>query len=621
MKIIQISTNISKMPDEQIHTELLSFPPTSDAISLINESIKRRDIKSFLIISTNPKYVNHIEIAKNILNTIEKNPNHSDIIQILINFMYYADTSIISDNHKKLLSMAVSFPHLMPIIFLSNQSTQSLIHGIINTLQLNIVRKTILDNNDYLQSIIKELEQGTIWENTYSGIIMISRLSQNPRDKFITEISKYDLHPLIASTLYNAAKTLKNEELETNLKNNQHPGTKLSGLYLLPKDHPLHSIVPALIEIITSTQNTQYMHLIWEYIKNRTLENKEWQKQIFTLYYVGKNVILSILDEYPDYFCQVIDLLKQIPDISEIRTTPAYAEIIKRGLDNPSYKEKILDLPPHYFTSVDLSKEHYEILYKYFHPEVEEYKSLEEILGNQNDFLIQYSDAKELLKEAGWKENLMTSLIAAILSVFGGSTIYNAAQKYNIKEETLKDAMHNQELLIKARELQILKEMRRQQEQQIQKQPKQQTKPTQQAPKILPKTPKLNISKTNIDDIVGIIMEHENLLPKQTPFRITHPSMKKWNNIHGFEVDKSYPRPKGREKFIFLKNPDDVPKAIKKQFIEYQKNPSNYGLPHQPSLRDALRVFDQTGVRGKINYILDRIPKININQPLAYFFS
>ena len=116
--------------------------------------------------------------------------------------------------------------------------------------------------------------------------------------------------------------------------------------------------------------------------------------------------------------------------------------------------------------------------------------------------------------------------------------------------------------------------------------------------------------------IVNHIIHHEGLIKGQTPFRYTNPTMRKWNTIHGFEIDKISPRPPDRINFIFLKNPSDVPKAVKKQFDNYANAPERYGLPANPTLKDALMVFDQTGVKGKIDYLKQQMPSLNIDTPL-----
>ena len=118
------------------------------------------------------------------------------------------------------------------------------------------------------------------------------------------------------------------------------------------------------------------------------------------------------------------------------------------------------------------------------------------------------------------------------------------------------------------------------------------------------------------DNIVDEIINHEGLIDKQTPFRITNPEMKKWTKIHGYEIDNTAKKPANRENFIFLKNSEDVPKAVKQQFIKYATTPNKYGLRNDVTLKDALNKFDQSGAKGKIEFLMKKFPNLDLNQPL-----
>lgn len=125
----------------------------------------------------------------------------------------------------------------------------------------------------------------------------------------------------------------------------------------------------------------------------------------------------------------------------------------------------------------------------------------------------------------------------------------------------------------------------------------------------------VNDSNFEIDDIVDAIIKHEGLIEGQTPFRITNPIMRKWNTIHGFEINKNANIPENRRNFIFLKNPNDVKKAVKQQILNYIKMPERYGLPNNPSLVQIIKVFDQSGSEGKIKYLQNKFPSLDLNIP------
>jgi len=127
-------------------------------------------------------------------------------------------------------------------------------------------------------------------------------------------------------------------------------------------------------------------------------------------------------------------------------------------------------------------------------------------------------------------------------------------------------------------------------------------------------------AKIPIDEFIQLIINHEGVTGNQTPFRITNPDMKRWHTILGFPIYKG-PVPFFRKNFIHLKNPSDVKKAVKQQFIEYHENPSAYNLPPNPTLKDAIKKFDQSGTANdKIAYIKKHLPAFNENSSLSSIF-
>jgi hypothetical protein len=119
-------------------------------------------------------------------------------------------------------------------------------------------------------------------------------------------------------------------------------------------------------------------------------------------------------------------------------------------------------------------------------------------------------------------------------------------------------------------------------------------------------------------DIVDLILKHENLAEGQTPFRITSPEMAKWNTVLGYKVSKKE-KPKGRENFIFLDDPSQVKAAVKEQLKRYYQIPVKYKLPSEPTIEQAVRVFDQSGAKGKLKLLQDA--GIDTKQPLRSHFE
>lgn len=235
--------------------------------------------------------------------------------------------------------------------------------------------------------------------------------------------------------------------------------------------------------------------------------------------------------------------------------------------------------------------------------------------------------AEELYRDASLKENLIewlpAGLLSALLAVMAGFlTVGAAAKSNNVSEQQLRDALNNKDLVAKVQAI-TEKEMQEIKYKPLMepKEPKK-TNLIKQKPKTTPKphtNKNVQQAEMSLDKVINAILQHEGLKQGQTPFRITHPSMRKWNNILGFPIDKNPNAPVNRQNFLYLENPSHVPLAVKKQFENYAANPSHYGLGPNPSLEDALRKFDQTNVNSKISFLKARLPGLDTNQPLKNF--
>jgi lysozyme len=68
---------------------------------------------------------------------------------------------------------------------------------------------------------------------------------------------------------------------------------------------------------------------------------------------------------------------------------------------------------------------------------------------------MRYSEAKEfLIKEAGWKENIATSLMAAILMILSGSNVQAASKRTKIPETTINLTLQDPTYMDQARKMQ-----------------------------------------------------------------------------------------------------------------------------------------------------------------------
>ena len=215
-------------------------------------------------------------------------------------------------------------------------------------------------------------------------------------------------------------------------------------------------------------------------------------------------------------------------------------------------------------------------------------------------------------KEAGFFSNISSQIALAISLLLGGASSAYAANEaklpvvvvQNLDVQRLKQAKTPEER--KA----ILRQIVEDASKNVQ---------TVQQPKVKQPIKKNAPANVNLDQIISLMLSHENLIPKQTPFRITNKKMRTWDTIYGFPIDKSPNAPANRKNFIYLKNPGDVVPAVKKLMERYKTSPGRYSLPANPTLRQAIEKFDQSNARGKIEKMKASNPKINFDAPLSSF--
>lgn len=234
----------------------------------------------------------------------------------------------------------------------------------------------------------------------------------------------------------------------------------------------------------------------------------------------------------------------------------------------------------------------------------------------------------EMEKDAGFFSGLYAQMALAVSLLLSNTSITEAAEKSklppgvvaNIPIDALKNAKTNEE------KLEIMKRFMGGGAVSTSKIPtqKNQTKkitpPLVQEQKTGPTPPPHQPSQQHIKDstggdrIVKLVLQHENLLPKQTPFRITNKEMGQWNHIYGFEVDKDNPKTPQTKNFFYLKRSEDVVPAVKALFKKYVKKYND------PTLEKAIRIFDHEHPDAKISFILKNMPSINMKAHLSTYF-
>jgi len=499
--MLKQAKQISKMTNDELRQTMLSMPPIEQAYPILQQAEQRNVPEVFEIAARDPKIMDDPVTIKMIAKNLVKNPQSkiSEItIKRLLDNPEYV-THGFDPIRQEILTLTTTTPRMTGLILLSKGTPNDIIESIINYFSLNINSRAIgapLDtipsefkgvselkrNQIILNQIVKLLEEGHAWRNEQSGLMILPRLLQDSNDTFITEISKHNLHPSMTFSLMNAMTALKNEKITDNLKANQNPGVKITTMLLgIQGQGKPQNIIPELTVIAQNERYNEFFEWIWNYIGPKMMTDSSWLKYTFSTSFgdTGKNLILLLAQSSEKLLIKIIEFMKtaiSADAYSNIRSMPIVEELIHMGLSNPSTKDKILDLPKEFFKGIKMTPKNREIVENFFNPHVEGLEELEELMGKSN-WYIKYSMTRDYLtQEAGWKDNIISGVLAAIVAIFLGSTVYNAARKYNVNEQEILEAMQDETIVIKAKEL----ASRQQQINKEQLKSTQQTEPTQQ---------------------------------------------------------------------------------------------------------------------------------------------
>lgn len=120
---------------------------------------------------------------------------------------------------------------------------------------------------------------------------------------------------------------------------------------------------------------------------------------------------------------------------------------------------------------------------------------------------------------------------------------------------------------------------------------------------------------------VDRVLAHEDLAPFQLPFRLPEKAsrpkarvaMAKWVSMFDdlgddkLLLDPAFEKEEGRENFLYTTKQEDVPRGVNIQFNRYAKH-KNFkswrdGYDGDPTIADAITLFDQTGANDKISFL------------------
>ncbi|HUU89152.1 MAG TPA: hypothetical protein VMX17_15565 [Candidatus Glassbacteria bacterium] len=440
-------------------------------------------------------------------------------------------------------------------------------------------------NSRLLKAVEVFLEEGYMWENKDSGIILTSRLTKKPDDSFISSIAKYNLHPLIFMALNESLKSIPstgNSALQKNLAENKSKGAQLAS--------SLQSVVsvPELLGLVK--ENPHMVHSVWDIIEEKINKSEVNIYDLFDTKYNGENIIDFLMQKSKHIAPRIIETLKRVQLPNAVSLGQPLKRFVSFCINDPSLRTKILELPVKFFDKILMNINDREVVDRFYgiKPEKDDSNDLidlENLLSNTNWYKKYSLLEGELYVEAGMKERI-TTILTAIVLVFSGLGIKEVSKRLNVDEDQIEEALKNPIMV-------------------------------EEATQMLRSNQPMPVKNVSMDEFVNAIIQHEGLLPGQTPFRYTNQTMRRWDTIHGFPIDKVSPRPSNRNNFIFLKNKEDVPKAVRKQFENYINFPQRYGWQRQPSIQQSISKFDQTGASGKMSFLKKKFPSIDFSQPLS----
>ena len=458
------------MNAEEIAKKISTAKSIQEAEPLLQEAYNKNYIGPFFSAINNKAILSQPPLVNIIVNFTEKLSKDqksiysvSDILAAILQ-----DGKFSVDTKKKIIAILLGNKTLLARAILLDETPPDITDTLISFGKLNLIRTTT--NDTYLNEILKELREGIIWSNERSAIILLSRLIQNNQDDFISESAKYNLGVPVSLLFIEAwnSHARTNPVLTRSLAENKSPGYSIAVNIRENKDPQSITtiILRYALELIEDPIINTKEQLKWirSFVLDKINTSTNYIRNFFLINIGGKNIIDIILQYYPDDISIVLDTLFYNPNIlMSIENTSTFEDIINYGMtlskSNKGIEEKIFSIPENILRSIRLTPENKNTLYNHYNADEQTQtkekpsitlKELENLIG-KNNWYLKYSQIKDILiKEAGWKENIITSLLALMLMGFGISTIVNIAQKHNISEEEILKAKQNKEMMEKA---------------------------------------------------------------------------------------------------------------------------------------------------------------------------
>jgi hypothetical protein len=257
-----------------------------------------------------------------------------------------------------------------------------------------------------------------MWENVHLSLVLLLRVIQSPLDKFINEVSKNNLSFEVANVFLNAAKQIGNEKIKKNMESSTFTGSQMATKIKTMTEKGINGSNINEVKDVLKNASTEYAISIWKIIENSAnnmsaltggsseidVGEPILSEMVFT--YVGsdgKSIVDYMIEKDPSMVGTIVDFAQKHMISDKSKGSASFSRLIRAGLNNPSTKNKVLELPKDWFRFIMLTPQDRNTVKKHFDPiEQEENKvqeekdvpksvNLEELFGTKKTWYRKYS--------------------------------------------------------------------------------------------------------------------------------------------------------------------------------------------------------------------------------------
>lgn len=423
VKIIQAARTITKMSIEEIENIVETSDDPSIIYAAIQEAYNRDMHTVFLTVAKRPEIFKDKRTLDYTINYLAKidlgaTKPMSDVLEygsILNAILEFTNGK--NEYDQKIMSITLKSPSTTALVLLNKNTPTQIINSINNKYRLNIPSITLPDNP--ILSAIYEFTLGYVmWENVHLSLVLLLRVIQSPLDKFINEVSKNNLSFEVANVFLNAAKQMGNEKIKKNMESSTFTGSQMATKIKTMTEKGINGSNINEVKDVLKNASTEHAISIWKIIENSAnnmsaltggssetdVGEPILSEMVFT--YVGsdgKSIVDYMIEKDPSTISTIVDFAQKHMISDKSKGSASFSRLIRAGLNNPSTKNKVLELPKDWFRFIMLTPQDRNTVKKHFDPiEQEENKvqeekdvpksvNLEELFGMKKTWYKKYS--------------------------------------------------------------------------------------------------------------------------------------------------------------------------------------------------------------------------------------